>query len=126
MCRAFETVCQGFRRVAIFLDLLQTIFLAILSSMKTTLDLPDDLMRDVKIRAVNENRKLKDMIALLLRRGMHQPPSAKDEGRRVQLPLVQCAHRARPEAEMTPERVADVLLRQDIEREASGRRGSVR
>jgi hypothetical protein len=28
--------------------------------MKTTLDLPDDLERAVKIRAVEENRKLKD------------------------------------------------------------------
>ena len=38
--------------------------------MKTTLDLPDELMREVKIRAVKENRKLKDAIADLLRRGL--------------------------------------------------------
>ena len=35
--------------------------------MNTTLELPDDLMREVKIRAVMENRKLKDAIADLLR-----------------------------------------------------------
>ena len=34
--------------------------------MKTTLDLPDKLMREVKIRAVHENKKLKDVIAELL------------------------------------------------------------
>jgi hypothetical protein len=34
--------------------------------MKTTLDLPDKLMRDVKIRAVHEQKKLKDVIAELL------------------------------------------------------------
>jgi plasmid stability protein len=28
--------------------------------MKTTLDLPDDIMRRVKIRAASEDRKLKD------------------------------------------------------------------
>jgi plasmid stability protein len=38
--------------------------------MKTTLDLPDDLMREVKIRAVHEHKKLKDAIAELIRKGM--------------------------------------------------------
>lgn len=38
--------------------------------MKTTLDLPDDLMRAVKIRAVHEHKKLKDTIAELIRKGM--------------------------------------------------------
>ena len=38
--------------------------------MKTTLDLPDELMRDVKIRAAQEQKKLKDTVAELLRRGM--------------------------------------------------------
>jgi hypothetical protein len=38
--------------------------------MKTTLDLPDKLMREVKIRAVHEQNKLKDAIAEFIRRGM--------------------------------------------------------
>ena len=38
--------------------------------VKTTLDLPDDLMREVKIRAVHEQKKLKDAIAEFIRRGM--------------------------------------------------------
>ncbi len=38
--------------------------------MKTTLDLPHDLMRAVKIRAVHEHKKLKDTIAELIRRGI--------------------------------------------------------
>lgn len=38
--------------------------------MKTTLDLPEDLMREVKIRAVHEHKKLKDAIAELIRKGM--------------------------------------------------------
>ena len=38
--------------------------------MKTTLDLPDDLMRTVKIRAVHEQKKLKDTIAELIRKGI--------------------------------------------------------
>ena len=49
--------------------------------MKTTLDLPDKLMRDVKILAVHEHKKLKDAIAELLQKGM-----AADRGRSAKLP----------------------------------------
>jgi plasmid stability protein len=38
--------------------------------MKTTLDLPDALVKQVKIRAVREGRKLKDAVADLLRKGL--------------------------------------------------------
>lgn len=38
--------------------------------MKTTLDLPDELMRKVKIRAVHEHKKLKDTIAELIQKGI--------------------------------------------------------
>jgi len=38
--------------------------------MKTTLDLPDPLMRRVKIRAASEGRKLKEVVADLLEKGM--------------------------------------------------------
>jgi len=41
--------------------------------MKTTLDLPDPLMRQVKIRAASRGRKLKDEIAELLEKGMASP-----------------------------------------------------
>lgn len=85
--------------------------------MKTTLDLPDELMRSVKIRAVRENRKLKDMIAELLRRGLAQEPGDREVVReRVQLPLIQSAHPARPGEEMTPDRVAEVLLEDEASR----------
>ncbi len=35
--------------------------------MKTTLDLPDELMRGMKIRAASEGKKLKDVIAEAIR-----------------------------------------------------------
>ena len=38
--------------------------------MKTTLDLPDSLMRKVKLRAVHQQKKLKDTIAELIERGI--------------------------------------------------------
>jgi len=38
--------------------------------VKTTLDLPDALVKEVKIRAIHEGKKLKVMFADLLRRGL--------------------------------------------------------
>lgn len=90
--------------------------------MKTTLDLPDDLMREVKIRAVHENRRLKEAVADLLRRGLASPRAGATMKRRVRLPIVDCARNARPEDEMTPERAAGVLLAEESE----ARRGPLR
>jgi plasmid stability protein len=87
--------------------------------MKTTLELPDELMQAVKFRAVRENRRLKDVVAELLRRGLIQEPDEAGSLRRVRLPLVQCVHPARPDEEMTPERTARVLIEQEA-REAAG------
>ena len=42
--------------------------------MKTTLDMPDELMRRVKMRAVQRNQKLKDAVAQLLEAGMAAAP----------------------------------------------------
>jgi len=82
--------------------------------MKTTLELPDDLVRAVKIHAAEENRKLKDTIADLLRRGLAQKMGVPAPTRkRLKLPLIECAHEARPGEEMTPGRVAEVLLEEE-------------
>lgn len=84
--------------------------------MKTTLDLPESLVRAVKIRAVREGKKLKDLVAILLHQGMAAPREvrASSSRRRNRLPVIACAHAAKPGAEMTPDRVADVLLAQDV------------
>jgi hypothetical protein len=88
--------------------------------VKTTLDLPDDLVRAVKIRAVEENRKLKDVMADLLRRGLSQKRGAPSVRKRLKLPLIECVHEARPGEEMTPERVAEALLEEEARVHASG------
>ena len=44
--------------------------------MKTTLDLPDELMREVKIRAVMEDKKLKELIPVLLKKGLEETKTA--------------------------------------------------
>jgi hypothetical protein len=45
-------------------------FLWFYVNMKTTLDLPDELMRRVKIRAAERNQKLKDVLAELIQLGL--------------------------------------------------------
>lgn len=66
--------------------------------MKTTFDLPPDLVREMKLRAVHEGRKLKDVAADLLKRGLAdqgKPTSPIPTKPRIRiqsngLPVVQC------------------------------------
>ncbi len=82
--------------------------------MKTTVDLPDDLVRSIKVRAAREDRKLKDLVADLLRKGMErEAPSRRRH--RVELPLFRGGHPAAPGEEATPERIAQILLEQEVE-----------
>jgi len=85
--------------------------------VKTTLDIPDDLLRSMKMRAVQEGRKFKDVAAEIFRRGLAQPKLAQNQfGREsVKLPLIQCRHPAASKAALTPDRVAEVLLNQEVE-----------
>jgi plasmid stability protein len=78
--------------------------------MKTTLDLPDDLMRAIKVRAAREDRKLKDLVAELLREGMKPGASGVRPPHRVKFPLIQNNRPARPGEELTPERIAQILI----------------
>jgi hypothetical protein len=98
--------------------------------MKTTLDLPDDLLLEIKLRAVREGKRLKDAMAELLRKGMvassepvqppHKPIIASDA--RTGLPIVITRHAASAAEEFTPQRVADLLLQQEAtwQHDASG------
>ncbi|MBX3071746.1 MAG: hypothetical protein KF883_14670 [Thermomicrobiales bacterium] len=82
--------------------------------MKTTFELPDELMREVKMRAIEEDRKLKDMVAELLRKGLCQPPAEQQIRHRVKLPLITGGHPAKPGEELTPERLSELLLEQEV------------
>lgn len=48
--------------------------------MKTTLELPDELMRRVKIRAASSDRKLKDTVADLIQRGLESAEAEATSG----------------------------------------------
>jgi plasmid stability protein len=79
--------------------------------MKTTVELPDDLIRAIKVRAAEEGRSVKDLLTELLRAALGRPP-AKGKVRmleRDQMPIVKGGRKAKPSEEMTPERVARIL-----------------
>lgn len=85
--------------------------------MKTTLDLPDDLMRSVKIHAAKSDMKLKDLVAQLLRRGLDTPgatATAKPRLHRVKRPVIECRHAAKG-GDATPEQLAQLLIDQETE-----------
>lgn len=77
--------------------------------MKTTLDLPDELIREVKLRAVVQRRTVKDLVAEFLRQGLGLVAPAQvpalPVGSMVQigpggLPVVRCRAKA-PAARMS-------------------------
>jgi len=69
--------------------------------MKTTLELPDNLMQRVKLRAVHRGQKLKDAVAQLLELGIAadgersppppMPKPVKLKGRRLTLADIEAA-----------------------------------
>lgn len=81
--------------------------------MKATFELPDELVREIKLRAVNERRRVKDVVADAIRRGLDaDPDGGGDVLRRVSLPLIESGPAA-PEVEVTPARAAEILLADD-------------
>jgi len=57
--------------------------------MRTTLDLPDDLFRQVKAKAALEGATLKDMLTQFVESGLRQPTRlAGKTARRSHLPIV--------------------------------------
>ena len=57
--------------------------------MRTTLDLPDDLMRHLKSRAALEGRSLRDLVLELVTRGLQAPAAVPNA---TPLPLVRLGH----------------------------------
>jgi hypothetical protein len=91
--------------------------------MKTTVELPDALVKQVKLRALQDGMKLKDAVADLLRRGLEAAMNAESDAeepvvttdKKTGLPLIECKQAASSQAELTPERVAEILGAQESE-----------
>ncbi len=72
--------------------------------MKTTIDLPDELIREVKLRAVTQRHTVKDLVAEFLRQGLGMAPSAPSQPPPANslveigpkgLPVINCQAKAR-------------------------------
>jgi plasmid stability protein len=90
-------------------------------NMKTTLDLPQELVKRLKMRAVRDGRKLKDLAAELLFDGLKKTKHSKHE-RRVRIvrdkrgfPIIQGRRAAPRGQELTPERIAEIMIDQEAE-----------
>lgn len=78
-------------------------------------------MREMKLRAAGEGRKLRDVATEIFRRGLSLAEPQEVAARyRVKLPLIECG--ANPK-ELGGASAADALLKQEMEwsREAAGR-----
>lgn len=82
--------------------------------MKTTVEVPDELMREIKVRAAREGRKLKDVIAELLQRGL-ESSAIEPPRRRIEFPLIKTAHPAARGNELTPDETHQILLDQEVD-----------
>ncbi len=63
--------------------------------MKITVDLPDELICEVRLRAVHQRRTVKDLVAEFLRQGLGLPPLGEPEKRPVS-PMVKIGKRGLP------------------------------
>ena len=89
--------------------------------MKTTIDLPSDLVRKLKLRAIRENRHVKDLAADLLRAGLSVPVAPPRQAPKIKkhpttgFPVIQGNAAIKSPPSLTPEQIDDVLLQQEVE-----------
>lgn len=85
--------------------------------MRTTIDMPDALMRAAKARAAEQGESLKDLVNRALARELGLPSGATRKTGRVTLPLI--AGDAAPAVLVTNDDIAAALEAEDIERYSS-------
>ena len=82
--------------------------------MRTTLDLPDELFRQVKARAAMEGATLKDLLARYVLSGLRQPdPPAPRLLKRSKLPIIKSRGK-QVILNLTPERQAKLEEEEDF------------
>lgn len=97
--------------------------------MKTTVELPESLIKQVKLRALRDGKKLQETMADLLQAGLM---TKGNRTRRPAIPVVirdpetglqviQCRRSASKVEELTPDRIAQILLDQEVAFYAPGR-----
>ena len=79
--------------------------------MKTTVEIPDDLLRKAKARAALEGIRLNDFIAESLREKLRMPVPKTQRRRRTRFPIVQSK---RTDAPVTMEQVNQAIEEMDM------------
>jgi hypothetical protein len=82
--------------------------------MRTTIDIPDALMRAAKARAAEHGESLKDLVNRALAHELGLPSVPKRKTGRVALPLI--ARDAAPAVLVTNDDIATAFEAEDIER----------
>lgn len=85
--------------------------------MRTTLDLPDDLMKRAKIAAVERGMTLRDLVAEGLRQALAGKKAAPTRAR-LKLPAVKVPDDA-PILKMSTEEIKQIMEDEDIERDSA-------
>jgi hypothetical protein len=78
--------------------------------MRTTLDLPDDLFRQVKAKAALEGARLKDLLTRYVESGLRQP--VRRSLKRSKLPVIE--RRGKQIANLTAKRQSKLEQEEDL------------
>lgn len=90
--------------------------------MKTTLELPDALVQEIKLQAIRRGQRWEDVVSELIRSGLgaadsvpaSRSPPVVQRHAQSGLPILECAANARAENALTPECVAELLLQAEV------------
>lgn len=88
--------------------------------MKTTIDLPEGLVRELKLRAVHERRPLKDVAADAIRQGLATSTTANEAPQfritkdpKTGLPVIESCNKTAPVRHLAPDEISDILIQQE-------------
>jgi len=84
--------------------------------MRTTLDLPDSLLRELKTRAALNGQSLKSLLNELIQRAMRMPATPELVQEEMSLPVLKRLQEAQPTPAQTNAQLEDQTLQEDIEK----------
>ncbi len=92
--------------------------------MKTTVELPDDLMKAIKLRALDEGKKLNEIMRDLLLNGLKNNEPKGSSARigideLTGLPVILCSKK--PKKDLTPAQLSEILIEQEASYHLSSR-----
>jgi len=87
--------------------------------MRTTLDLPDDLLKRAKIQAVERGTSLRGLVGAALERELNRPPQAPSRSKRARFPIF--GSKAPGSLRLTEATIAKLEREEDLRRHGRSR-----